>query len=94
MAPHIDRPGIRTGDHMTLEDWNTLVDYYMSDHSLRRSRANTENRSKQPYPSIHGTKAYVEIRDETVVYFFSKSIIYMCLIIIYFIYLFICLQHQ
>ena len=52
---------------MTIDDWNMLVDYYMREQHQHRSQANSDNRRRQPYPSLHGTKAYVEMRDETVV---------------------------
>ena len=52
---------------MTIDDWNRLVDYYMRDKNISRSRANIGNRTRMHYPSLHGTKSYVEIRDETVI---------------------------
>ena len=59
---------------MDISEWNALVDYYTQEQHIHQSQVNRANRRQQAYPSLHGAKWYVEIRDDRVTYFFSISI--------------------
>ena len=39
------------------EEWNKHVDYTLNEENRKRSTINQENRSKQKYPSLHGSRS-------------------------------------
>lgn len=49
-------------ENMTSEDWNTYIDFITSTEFKKRSGVNTQNKAKQKYPSLHGTKSYAAYR--------------------------------
>ena len=55
---------------MSHDSWNKLIDYYTKEENVHRSKVNYANKTMQPYPSCHGSKAYVETRYERVSRFY------------------------
>lgn len=47
-------------------EWDKFEDYVVGEANKGSSVVNTENKSKQQYPSLHGTRFYADIRHANV----------------------------
>lgn len=55
-----------------IDRWNQVVDHFLTDAYIRRSDTNKRNRSKQKYPSFHGSKSFSARRFEVGIIIVSK----------------------
>nr|GEZ59722.1 hypothetical protein [Tanacetum cinerariifolium] len=50
--PDVLRP--KSLGNMPIDDWNRHIDFFLRPDQTKKSETNSKNRSKQPYPSVHG----------------------------------------
>ncbi|GJS12482.1 hypothetical protein Tco_0406954 [Tanacetum coccineum] len=41
---------------MPIDEWNRHIDFFLQPDQIKKSETNSKNRSKQPYPSVQGTR--------------------------------------
>ncbi|GJY59354.1 zinc finger, PHD-type containing protein [Tanacetum coccineum] len=47
---------------MPIDDWNRHINFFLQPNQMKKSETNSKNRSKQPYPSVQGTRTNVASR--------------------------------
>ena len=71
---------------MPIDEWNKHINFFLEPDQMKKSETNSKNRSKQPYPSLQGTKSLAASRHARV----SNNVsLFTCFSLLLFIFAFL-----